>query len=87
MAFKLAPKEKIADYVMLSAQLASLIEISAGPKPGSVSGMADLPLERAGHYEHFLAGAVAIGPAVREAAIRGVEVGQKKIRGLGNRHR
>jgi len=80
-------KEEIADYVMLSAQLASLIEISAGPKPGSVSRMADLPLKRAGLYEHFLAGAVAIGPAVREAALRGVEAGRGEIRaseiGLG----
>jgi len=79
MAFKFTSKEEIADYVMLSAQLASLIEISEGPKPGSVSRTADLPLERAGLYEHFVAGAVAIGPAVREATLRGVEVGQNKL--------
>lgn len=79
MAFEPKSKREIADYVMLSAQLASLVEISEGPKPGSVSRTADLPLERAGLYEHFLAGAVAIGPAIREAALRGIEAGENKL--------
>ena len=79
MAFEPKSKGEIADYVMLSAQLSSLIEISEGPKPGSVSRTADLPLERAGLYEHFLAGAVAIGPALREATLRGIEAGENKL--------
>ncbi|MCR4427997.1 MAG: triphosphoribosyl-dephospho-CoA synthase [Caldiserica bacterium] len=73
-------KEEIADYVMLCGQLASIMEVSAGPKPGSVSKATDLPVRRAGTYEHFLTGAVAIGPTIREAALRGIRAGEKKLK-------
>lgn len=63
--------EKIADYVMNSAQLAATLEVSATPKPGNVHRYADYTQTR---FEHFLAGAVALGPAVREAAIQGGRV-------------
>lgn len=73
-------KDEIADYVMLCGQLASIVEVSAGPKPGSVSKATDLPIHRAGTYEHFLTGGVAIGPTIREAALRGIRAGEKKLK-------
>ena len=50
--------------------LASLLEVSAYPKPGNVHRLYDMPGTR---YEHFLAGGVAIEPYLREAARRGFE--------------
>jgi triphosphoribosyl-dephospho-CoA synthase len=73
-------RQEIADYIMLCGQLASIVEVSTGPKPGSVSKTADLPLRRAGTYEHFLTGGVAIGPTMREAALRGIRTGEKKLK-------
>jgi len=61
--------EKIAG----AAQLACLLEASSYPKPGNVSpfrGYAGLT------FPDFLAGAVAIGPAVEEAARRGMMGGR-----------
>lgn len=60
----------------LSAQLAATLEVSGWPKPGNVHRTKDFPETR---YEHFLAGAVAMGPAIRVAATRGVKVGRGRI--------
>ena len=57
--------------------LASLLEVSAYPKPGNVHRLYDMPETR---YEHFLAGGVAIEPYLREAARRGFEA-SKRLRG------
>jgi len=48
------------------AQLACLLEVSA-PKPGNVSPAAAF---RDARYEDFLASAIAIGPALADAAVR-----------------
>lgn len=57
-----------ADRIATAAQLACLLEVSA-PKPGSVSpGVAF----RDTTYEHFLASAAAIGPALGAAGNRGI---------------
>ncbi|RLI07497.1 hypothetical protein DRO32_03800, partial [Candidatus Bathyarchaeota archaeon] len=56
------------DDIMLAAQIAASIELSAYPKPGNVHRMADLGPKT---YERFLAGSIAIGPACRRAAERG----------------
>ena len=57
--------------------LASLLEVSAYPKPGNVHRLYDMPGTR---YEHFLAGGVAIEPYLREAARRGFEA-SRGVRG------
>jgi triphosphoribosyl-dephospho-CoA synthase len=59
---------KTADDVMMAAQLAAALEVSATPKPGNVHRGADYPTTR---FEHFLAGAIALGPAMRNAAQQG----------------
>lgn len=68
--------ERIIDDVMNSAQLAAALEVSGTPKPGNVHRTADYSQTR---YEHFLAGAIALGPAVREAALQGIKVGSDEI--------
>ena len=57
------------DDIMLAAQLAAVLEVSAWPKPGNVHRMADIGPKT---YERFLAGSLAIGPACRKAAERGL---------------
>ena len=61
-------RDRIGDYVSRCASLAALMEVSAYPKPGNVHRTRDLPETR---FEHFLAGGVAIGPDMRELALRG----------------
>lgn len=74
----------IVDEIVKAAQFAALLEVSGWPKPGNVHRTADLPDTR---YEHFLASAVAMGPAVRKVAMRGVKAGKGDIKvseiGLG----
>ena len=57
------------DEVMRAAQLAGALEVSGWPKPGNVHRVADFADTR---FEQFLAGSIALGPAVRRAARRGV---------------
>jgi len=66
----------ISEYVMLCAQLAATLEVSGWPKPGNVHRTKDF---RDTRFEHFLTGAVAIGPAVSEVAVRGVKVGKGEL--------
>jgi|TARA_B100001971_G_scaffold214180_1_gene250305 triphosphoribosyl-dephospho-CoA synthase len=61
-------RAKIGDYVSRCASLATLMEVSAYPKPGNVHRTRDFPETR---FEHFLAGGVALGPEMRELALRG----------------
>lgn len=76
---------KLARYVRHSAQLAAVLEVSGWPKPGNVHRLKDHPDAR---YEHFLAGAVALGSAVEDAAVKGAMVGRRKEHisriGVGN---
>lgn len=58
--------------VMRAAQLAACLEVSGTPKPGNVHRAFDYPDTR---FEHFLAGGVALGPAVRKIALRGAKCG------------
>jgi triphosphoribosyl-dephospho-CoA synthase len=60
--------EEKALEVMAKAQLAALLEVSAYPKPGNVHRLKDRWGKR---FEHFVAGSIAMGPAVREAFLRG----------------
>ena len=68
--------EEIRECVTLAAQLASILEVSGYPKPGNVHRTADFPDTR---YEHFLAGGIAMGPAISKAAMRGALVAEGKI--------
>ena len=61
-------REEAGDYVGRCASLAALLEVSAYPKPGNVHRTRDIPGTR---FEHFLAGGVAMGPAMRRLALHG----------------
>jgi len=67
---------EVPDWVMRSAQLAAALEVSGWPKPGNIHRTVDFTETR---YEHFIAGAIAMGPAIRDAATRGVQVRTNKI--------
>ena len=69
--------ENIINDVIISAQLAAALEVSASPKPGNVHRTADYAQTR---FEHFLAGAIALGPAVREAALQGIRAVSHEIK-------
>lgn len=66
----------VEEYVSGSIQLATLLEVSAHPKPGNVHRTADFYDTK---YEHFLASAVAIGQALRDASARGAQVSSGEI--------
>lgn len=63
-------RSEAGDLVARCATLAALLEVSAYPKPGNVHRTRDLPGTR---YEHFLAGSVAMAPAMRRLALRGYD--------------
>jgi triphosphoribosyl-dephospho-CoA synthase len=64
------------DLVGRCASLAALLEVSSYPKPGNVHRARDFPDTR---YEHFLAGGVALGTAMRSLAMRGFDAEERKI--------
>lgn len=70
----------IEDYVAQCLQLATLLEVSAYPKPGNVHRTRDFSDTR---FEHFLASAVALGPCWREAARRGILISSGKLKPSG----
>jgi len=72
---KKAPKE-IPNHVSQCLQLATLLEVSAYPKPGNVHRTADFEETR---YEHFLASTVAVAPHFAHAAQQGVLASAKKM--------
>ena len=64
------------DLVGRCASLAALLEVSAYPKPGNVHRTRDFPDTK---YEHFLAGSVAMGPAMSGLAVRGFDAAEGRI--------
>jgi len=66
----------VSDHVSKCLQLASLLEVSAYPKPGNVHRTVNFQKTR---YEHFLASAVALTPHFRHASEQGICVFNKKI--------
>ncbi|MCP8305070.1 MAG: triphosphoribosyl-dephospho-CoA synthase [archaeon] len=68
---------KMADDIMMAAQLASALEVSGTPKPGNVHRDSDFIDTR---FEHYLAGSIALGPSVREVALRGMKASLDQIR-------
>jgi len=69
-------REAWVNKIQCCAQLAAALEVSGWPKPGNVHRTADFTDTR---FEHYLAGAVAIGPAIARAASQGVKLQQGKI--------
>jgi triphosphoribosyl-dephospho-CoA synthase len=61
-----------ADFIVGSAELAMLLEVSATPKPGNVDRTHDFE-DLA--YEHFIGSAVGILPVLRKAALQRRGVG------------
>ncbi|MEM1538221.1 MAG: triphosphoribosyl-dephospho-CoA synthase [Candidatus Nezhaarchaeales archaeon] len=61
---------RTAEDVMVAAQLAATLEVSGWPKPGNVHRTSSYPDKG---FEHFLAGSIALGPAIKLAAVRGVK--------------
>jgi len=64
------------NQIVIAAQLAAMLEVSGWPKPGNVHRTMDLPDTR---FEHFLAGAAAMGPTLRSVALRGMKAGRDII--------
>jgi len=69
---RLKPDE-VEEYVGNSATLAALLEVSAYPKPGNVHRLRDFHDTT---YEHFLAGATALGRVMGQVARRAAEIGE-----------
>lgn len=65
-----------ADYISRCLELAILFEVSGYPKPGNIHRTADFSKTI---FEHYLASAVAIEPAFRNAAEQGTKVLQGEI--------
>ncbi len=69
--------KRMADEIMMAAQLASALEVSGTPKPGNVHRNADFIDTR---FEHYLAGSIAIGPHIREVALKGIDASLNLIK-------
>ena len=72
-----SPASDIVEHISGCIQLATLLEVSAYPKPGNVHRTANFDNTR---YEHFLASSIAIGSSLRNASHRGIEVSSGRIR-------
>jgi triphosphoribosyl-dephospho-CoA synthase len=69
-------KEETGELVERSTVLAALLEVSGYPKPGNVHRTRDSAKTR---FEHFLAGSVAMGPAMRALAERGYDASTGRL--------
>lgn len=85
MADLLGNDKSLPDLVGRAGQLALALEVSAYPKPGNVHRLRDFSDTR---FEHYLASSVAVGPSLREAAMRGVAIRNNRLKvqraGLGS---
>lgn len=68
--------ERTADDIMRAAQLAAALEVSGYPKPGNVHRTADF-IDTT--FEQFIAGAIALGPAIKNAALKGIMAGRGDV--------
>ncbi|MGP3668105.1 MAG: triphosphoribosyl-dephospho-CoA synthase [Candidatus Bathyarchaeota archaeon] len=67
---------KIVEEIVNLAQLAIALEACSYPKPGAVHRFSDFKDTR---LEHFIAGSIAVGPAMRKLAFKGLLVKNGKI--------
>jgi len=70
-------KKLSAWEISQAAQLAIILEVSAYPKPGNVSRLHPF---KDTTLDHFLAGGIAIGQTMHKAAIRGIKIGEGKLK-------
>lgn len=68
--------KNLIKHIRSSAQLAAVLEVSGWPKPGNVHRTMQHSDAR---YEHFLAGSVALGSAVEDAALKGMMVAKNRL--------
>jgi len=76
MRKKLLKLKELIEYIKMAAQLAAVLEVSGWPQPGNVHRTQDHPDAR---YEHFLAGSIALGPSIGEAALKGSMVARGRL--------
>jgi len=76
VAYSIQRALEAADFVMRAGQLAAALEVCGYPKPGNVHRLRDYSDTK---FEHFIAGSIAMGPALREAALRGARVGMGEL--------
>jgi triphosphoribosyl-dephospho-CoA synthase len=69
-------EEEWITKIQCCAQLAAALEVSGWPKPGNVHRVANF---RDTRFEHYIAGAVAIGPAIAKAAYQGIKLQKGEI--------
>ncbi len=72
----LNPLKNIAEEIANLAQLAVALEACSYPKPGAVHRFSDFKDTK---LEHFIAGSIAVGPAMRKLAFKGLLVKNGKI--------
>ena len=70
----------IATYVGNCASIATLLEVSAYPKPGNIHRLSDLQDTK---YEHFLAGGVSLGSVMGRLAEKASEAEEFNLLGIG----
>ena len=68
--------KEIIRHIRSSAQLAAVLEVSGWPKPGNVHRTKNHPDAR---YEHFLAGSIALGSSVEQAAMKGLMAAKGRL--------
>ncbi|MBS7642119.1 MAG: triphosphoribosyl-dephospho-CoA synthase [Candidatus Bathyarchaeia archaeon] len=68
--------KQLVEYVRRCAELASALEVSGWPKPGNVHRSRSRDGTR---FEHFIAGSIALGSAIRDAALRGVMAARGRV--------
>ena len=76
MRKKLLKIKDLIKHVRTSAQLAAVLEASGWPKPGNIHRTINHPDAR---YEHFLAGSIALGSSVEEAALKGFAAAKGRL--------
>ncbi|MCX8175763.1 MAG: triphosphoribosyl-dephospho-CoA synthase, partial [Candidatus Bathyarchaeota archaeon] len=76
----MSPHKNTAEEIANLAQLAIALEAYSYPKPGAVHRFSDFKDTR---LEHFIAGSIAVGPAMKKLAFKGLLVKSGKI-GLQN---
>ncbi|MEM2739808.1 MAG: triphosphoribosyl-dephospho-CoA synthase [Candidatus Bathyarchaeia archaeon] len=68
--------KKLVEYVRRCAELASALEVSGWPKPGNVHRIRDRCCTR---FEHFIAGSIALGSIISDAALKGVMAAKGRL--------
>ena len=74
--FSVENHQKIAEEIACISQLASILEVSSYPKPGTVHRLYDFKDTK---FEHFILSGIAIGPIMKQAALKGFLVAKGKI--------